>query len=119
LPLNPQQLQESVLLDPSLFRFDERAVSALDRPRPCPDAPVRFVSRRTGKVRFQLDALGGGAPPARTSRCKCVYLIVILSGCRGSLIVCRNTASYVFHPVQPFVIAMHHGTGMVTFHFRA
>ncbi|KAK9001292.1 hypothetical protein V6N11_083079 [Hibiscus sabdariffa] len=46
LPLNCQSMSPSPYFDQSLFRFDEKLISATDRPRQSTDHPIRFISRR-------------------------------------------------------------------------
>ncbi|KAE8660961.1 Light-mediated development protein DET1 [Hibiscus syriacus] len=46
LPLNCQSMSPSPYFDQSLFRFDEKLISATDRPRQSTDHPIRFTSRR-------------------------------------------------------------------------
>lgn len=102
LPFNPQQVQETPLLDPQIFCFDERFVSALDRARCTTDAPIRFVSRRTGRVAFKLSVVGRhGTRPQH-----------------GPRQPQRSSSSFIFHPVYPFVLTVHHPTSTVNFHFR-
>ncbi|KHG29244.1 Light-mediated development DET1 [Gossypium arboreum] len=50
LPLNCQSMSPSPYFDQSLFRFDEKLISATDRPRQSTDHPIRFNSRRQGDI---------------------------------------------------------------------
>ncbi|WCJ32879.1 Light-mediated development protein DET1 [Euphorbia peplus] len=46
LPFSCQSLSPSPYFDQSLFRFDEKLISATDRHRPSTDHPIKFISRR-------------------------------------------------------------------------
>jgi len=99
LPVNPQLQHESPYLDQAMFVYDEKAISGVDRPKPCFDQPVKFHSRRTGQLKFKLST-----GPARFERSSS-----------------KRFASYVFHPVLPFAISMQHAgsaSPVVNFHFR-
>ncbi|TYG74453.1 hypothetical protein ES288_D04G184000v1 [Gossypium darwinii] len=50
LPLNCQSTSPSPYFDQSLFRFDEKLISATDRPRQSTDHPIRFISRRQPNI---------------------------------------------------------------------
>lgn len=65
LPYTPQSFSESPYVDPGIFRFDERSVSASERQRSASDFPVRFYSRHSDRVRFRLNsgACPETAPP--------------------------------------------------------
>ena len=45
LPISAQSYSASPYLDLSLFSYDEKCVSVLERPKPCGDAPVRSDSK--------------------------------------------------------------------------
>ncbi|KAJ6383225.1 hypothetical protein OIU76_000011 [Salix suchowensis] len=46
LPFSCQSLSPSPYFDQSLFRYDEKLISATDRHRPSTDHPIKFISRR-------------------------------------------------------------------------
>jgi len=85
LPFNPQSILESPYLDPALFIFDEKYVSQSDRSYQCCDYPIKFLSRRTGAIKFKVHP---GPPANRTSPRN------------------KRWMSYLFHPVLPFVISI-------------
>jgi len=60
LPNAPQTESETPYLDTSLFRYDDKAMSAQERNRNASDFPVRFYSRRTDHLVFRLNS---GPPP--------------------------------------------------------
>ncbi len=97
LPVAAQLHSESPLLDARLFRFDERSVSALEKPRAAADAPVRFFSRHTDRLSFALDtALPPGVPDAAAQAAAAM-------GFRP-----RRYSSFIFHPSLPLVISGQH-----------
>ncbi|KAF2315861.1 hypothetical protein GH714_040550 [Hevea brasiliensis] len=60
LPFSCQSLSPSPYFDQSLFRFDEKLISAADRHRPSTDHPIKFISRRqpcTLKFKIKPDLL--------------------------------------------------------------
>ncbi|ORY01309.1 hypothetical protein K493DRAFT_405593 [Basidiobolus meristosporus CBS 931.73] len=55
LPYSPQSFSESPYFDPALFSYDEKAISASDRPKPCQDFPIKFYLRSTGELKFKIN----------------------------------------------------------------
>jgi len=121
LPASPQIKARSVYLDRTLFSFDERRAPALDGVRPLvlQEYPaVKFVSRRTGALRFKLTpgARSPAAVPDGTSPLA-----------QAAMQRVRKTAVFLFNPVLPFVISIQHGPAAATstdattinFHLRA
>eukprot|EP00128_Syssomonas_multiformis_P010396 Colp12_sorted_trinity150504_noHs@32009 len=101
LPFGPQSNFESPYFDPSLFSYDEKVISASDRPKLCGDSPVKFYARSTGSLVFKLNS--GQSEPSDPSN-------------RG-----KRYAAYIFHPVYPFVISVQHTINqppLVNIHFR-
>ena len=40
----------------SLFQYDDKLISSLERPKPCADHPIKFLSRTFKyKLRFKID----------------------------------------------------------------
>ncbi|KAJ1872560.1 hypothetical protein LPJ55_003018 [Coemansia sp. RSA 990] len=54
LPFPPQYVQESPLLNPSIFQCNMRTRQALEKLRPVSPAPIRFYDRISGAVKFVL-----------------------------------------------------------------
>ncbi|XVE49666.1 hypothetical protein DITRI_Ditri01bG0099700 [Diplodiscus trichospermus] len=50
LPFHCQSMSPSPYFDQSLFRFDEKLISATDRHRQSTDHPIRFISRRQPNI---------------------------------------------------------------------
>eukprot|EP00741_Cyanophora_paradoxa_P012960 tig00020660_g12516.t1 len=118
---------ESPLLDPALFTYDDRLVSHGDstassptatqtgasydrlvshggsfqcRSYQCLEYPVKFLSRRTGAIRFKIHP--GPTSPRSSPRNK-------------------RWLSYLFHPALPFVISIQHSPmhpSVLNVHFR-
>lgn len=99
LPFSPQSWSESPYFDKSLFNYDEKLVSATERPKPCAEFPIKFYSRVDGQVQFKLSS----GIPDKFDRAK-------------------KYASYVFHPSSPFIISIQHSLfqpAIVNLHVRA
>jgi de-etiolated-1 len=98
LPLPNQCHSDSVYFDSSLFSFDDKTISALEKPKPGSDFPVKFYSRFDSRLLFKLFV---GLPSHSRSR--------------------RHT-TFVFHPFDPFVISIQHThlqSSIVNYHYRA
>jgi hypothetical protein len=99
LPFSPQSWSESPYFDKSLFNYDEKLISATERPKPCAEFPIKFYSRIDGQVQFKLSS----GIPDKFDRAK-------------------KYASYVFHPTSPFIISIQHSIfqpAVVNLHIRA
>jgi hypothetical protein len=98
LPFSPQAWSESPYFDKSLFNYDEKLISATERPKPCAEFPIKFYSRVDGQVQFKL----ASGIPDKYDRAK-------------------KYASYVFHPSSPFIISVQHSIfqpSIVNLHIR-
>ncbi len=88
LPCMSQLLMASPYLDPRLFQYDDKHVSAVIRPRAAPEHPLKFVlRRRPDRVAFKL------LPPPKEP--------VVVNGR-----VMRRVVLQLFHPVEPLVISV-------------
>ena len=54
LPLPFQCLSISPYFDSSLFSYDTKHVSFVEKPKQCPDYPIKFFDRRDGKFLFDI-----------------------------------------------------------------
>jgi de-etiolated-1 len=99
LPVCSQSFSSSPYLDLSLFAYDDKWISPLERPKPCGDNPVKFFSRENGQFRFQLE----------TALCAPLYTQTN-----------RRLVAYIFQPSEPFVISIQKAVDdyVVGFHFR-
>ena len=88
LPASCQALSPSPYLDAAIYSYDEKLISALMRPRPPPEAPLKFAPRRTGRPRFKLALPPGDPPPAAQGR---------------SL---RHLVAHHFHPSLPVILCV-------------
>lgn len=107
LPCRAQYYRESPYFDMSLFSYDEKAISHLDRLRHCSEFPAKFYSRLHGGVAFRIQA--GAENPDLGRRRASKYLV-----------------NYIFHPYLPFAISVQHiimqpgsSTSITNFHYRA
>lgn len=87
LPISAQSFSSSPYLDLSLFSYDDKWVSVMERPKAFAEYPIRFFARDSGLLRFRLHAgvQGKPAPPSSGS---------------------RRLVAFTFHPRDPFVISV-------------
>lgn len=98
LPISAQSYSCSPYLDLSLFSFDDKWVSAMERPKPCGEHPIRFYSRDSGFLKFKIYA----GSTART------------------VPAARRLVAFTFHPTDPFAISVQRTNSeyIVNFHIR-
>ncbi|KAK9267101.1 hypothetical protein L1049_009519 [Liquidambar formosana] len=102
LPLNCQSQSPSPYFDQSLFRFDEKLISATDRHRPSTDHPIKFILRRQPySLKFKIKpGPEGGSTDGRT----------------------KKISSFLFHPILPLAISVQQTlflqASVVNIHFR-
>ena len=98
LPMSSQSYSPSPYLDLSLFSYDDKWISQVERPRSSGDYPIKFYSRDSGLLKFQI----------RTG---------LISGNQSSS---RKLVAFTFHPTEPFAISVQRlNTDYVfNFHFR-
>lgn len=56
LPIGAQSYTSSPYLDLSLFSYDEKWVSVMERPKACGEHPVQFYGRESGLSKFRIYA---------------------------------------------------------------
>ncbi|XP_022191150.1 DET1 homolog [Nilaparvata lugens] len=99
LPISAQSYTSSPYLDLSLFSYDDKWVSVMERPKACGEHPIRFYGRNSGLLKFRISAglLGRSAPPAA-----------------------RRLVAFTFHPTDPFAISVQRTNAdyIVNFHIR-
>ncbi len=86
LPISAQSYTSSPYLDLSLFSYDEKWVSVMERPKACGDHPVSFYGRESGQEKFRMFAGAGRSatnPPSS-----------------------RRLVAFTFHPTDPFAISV-------------
>ncbi|KAJ0514859.1 putative de-etiolated protein 1, Det1 [Helianthus annuus] len=102
LPFNCQSQSPSPYFDQSLFRFDEKLISAADRHRQSTDHPIKFILRR----------------PPHTLKFK------IKPGPEAGITDCRTKriSSFLFHPILPLALSVQQTLflqpAVVNIHFR-
>lgn len=102
LPFSCQSQSPSPYFDQSLYRFDEKLISASDRHRQSTDHPIKFILRRQPyslKFKIKLGPEAGSAD-GRT----------------------KKISSFLFHPFLPFALSIQHTLSsqpsVVNIHFR-
>ncbi|XP_031287845.1 light-mediated development protein DET1-like [Pistacia vera] len=102
LPFSCQSQSPSPYFDQSLFRYDEKLISAADRHRQSTDHPIKFISRRQPQtLKFKLKpGPEAGTIDSRTKR----------------------ISSFLFHPFLPLALSIQHTLFMqpsvMNIHFR-
>jgi len=99
LPISAQSYSPSPLLDLSLFSYDEKWVSVMERPKACGEHPIRFYGRECGLLKFKIYAgVQGRNPPPQA----------------------RRLVAFTFHPTDPFAISVQRTNleYVVNFHVR-
>lgn len=102
LPFNCQSQSPSPYFDQSLFRFDEKLISATDRHRQSTDHPIKFILRRQPcTLKFKIKP--GPEAGSTDSRIK-------------------KISSFLFHPVLPLALSIQQtlflNPAVVNIHFR-
>jgi de-etiolated-1 len=84
LPISAQSYSSSPYLDLSLFSFDDKFVSQMERPKQASEFPIRFFARDSGLLRFKIH-----------------------TGFKGSSSInSRRLVAFLFHPHEPFAISI-------------
>ncbi|XP_050365203.1 light-mediated development protein DET1 [Argentina anserina] len=102
LPLNCQSQSPSPYFDQSLFRFDEKLISATDRHRQSTDHPIKFILRRQPyALKFKIKpGPESGSIDSRT----------------------KKISSFLFHPFLPLAVSIQQTLylqpAVVNIHFR-
>ncbi|KAF7225049.1 hypothetical protein G4P62_013086 [Nothobranchius furzeri] len=99
LPISAQSYSSSPYLDLSLFSYDDKWVSAMERPKTCGDHPIRFYARDSGLLKFKIQAGLLGRPVNHAV---------------------RRLVAFTFHPFEPFAISVQRTNAeyVVNFHMR-
>ncbi|VFQ61625.1 unnamed protein product [Cuscuta campestris] len=102
LPCSCQSQSPSPYFDQSLFRYDEKLISASDRHRQSIDHPIKFISRRQANIlKFKIKT--GPESGNADGRSK-------------------KISSFLFHPIFPLAVSIQHTLyfqpAVVNIHFR-
>ncbi|XP_061629916.1 DET1 homolog isoform X3 [Phyllopteryx taeniolatus] len=99
LPISAQSYSSSPYLDLSLFSYDDKWVSVMERPKTCGDHPIRFYARDSGLLKFKIQAGLLGRPFNHAV---------------------RRLVAFTFHPFEPFAISVQRTNAeyVVNFHMR-
>lgn len=84
LPISAQSFSNSPYLDLSLFSYDDKWISSMERPKACGELPIRFFARDSGMLKFRIFP-GLTRQTAQTD---------------------RRLVAFTFHPSEPFVISV-------------
>ncbi|XP_059478853.1 DET1 homolog [Neocloeon triangulifer] len=102
LPISAQSFTSSPYLDFSLFSYDEKRVSMIERPKCCGEYAIRFYGRNSGLLKFRMHA-------------------GIMNSNMGAPRVSRRLVAYIFHPTDPFAISVQRANNaeyIVSLHVR-
>uniref|UniRef100_A0A1B0C8B4 Uncharacterized protein n=1 Tax=Lutzomyia longipalpis TaxID=7200 RepID=A0A1B0C8B4_LUTLO len=85
LPISSQSFSSSPYLDLSLYSYDDKLVSVMERPKACTEYPIRFFARDSGFLKFR-----------------------IFPGLQGKYLQpsSRHLVAFTFHPTDPFAISV-------------
>lgn len=102
LPINCQSQSPSPYFDQSLFRYDEKLISATDRHRQSTDHPIKFITRRQPcSLKFKIKP--GPEAGSTDGRAK-------------------KISSFLFHPILPLALSIQQTLflqpSVVNIHFR-
>ena len=86
LPISAQSYSSSQYLDLSLFSYDDKWVSSMERPKACAEFPIGFFARDSGLLKFRIYAVTQGMWPPTSSS--------------------RRLVAFTFHPTEPFAISV-------------
>ena len=105
LPINAQSYSSSPYLDLSLFSYEEKWVSVMERPKVCGDNPIQFYGRESGLLKFRLH-------PGNPSHARLLY--------PQQNTPRRPLVAITFHPTDPFAISVQkiNMDFVVNFHVR-
>ena len=105
LPINAQSYSSSPYLDLSLFSYEEKWVSVMERPKVCGDHPIQFYGRESGLLKFRLH-------PGNPGHARLLYPQQNSSR--------RPLVAITFHPTDPFAISVQkiNMDFVVNFHVR-
>jgi de-etiolated-1 len=105
LPISAQSYSSSPYLDLSLYSYDEKWVSVMERPKVCGEHPIQFYGRESGLLKFRIHpGLPNHARHQHPQQ-------------QGSS---RRLVAFIFHPTDPFAISVQKTVMdyVVNFHVR-
>ncbi|XP_055635322.1 DET1 homolog [Toxorhynchites rutilus septentrionalis] len=99
LPISAQSYSSSPYLDLGLFSYDDKWVSAMERPKACAEFPIRFFARDSSLLKFKIYAGAQLLPTSSNS---------------------RRLVAFTFHPTEPFAISVQriNAEYIANFHIR-
>lgn len=99
LPISAQSYSSSPYLDLSLFSYDDKWVSVMERPKGCGEYPIRFFARDSGLLKFRIYP---GLQDKNLTQAT------------------KRLVAFTFHPTEPFAISVQRidNDYVVNFHIR-
>lgn len=99
LPISAQSFSSSPYLDLSLFSYDDKYISVMERPKACSEYAIRFYTRDSGLLKFRI------YPGIEN---------------QTTVVNTRKLVAFTFHPSEPFAISVQriHTDYVVNFHIR-
>jgi de-etiolated-1 len=100
LPISSQAYATAPYLDHGLFSYDEKVISALERPKPVGDQVIKFNMRESGRLSFRL------------------YTGVQVAAPSGLVYPNKRLVAFIWHPREPFCMSVQRGTSdyIINFH---
>jgi de-etiolated-1 len=100
LPISSQSYTVSPYLDHSLFSYDEKLVSNLERPKPIGDQVIKFNMRESGRTCFR------------------VYTGMQTNVGVPMLYPNKRLVAFIWHPREPFCISVQRSNSEYTVNFH-
>lgn len=126
LPISAQSYSSSPYLDLSLFSYDDKWVSVMERPKTCGDHPIRY--KTTGVCGALFACLSAVTVPLPSipnrfyARDSGLLKFKIQAGLLGRPVnhAVRRLVAFTFHPFEPFAISVQRTNAeyVVNFHMR-
>lgn len=106
LPISAQSYSNSPYLDLSLFSYDVKWISVMERPKTCGEYPIHFFARDSGLLKFRIYT---------GYQDKTIQSIFASHNNIGPRLV-----AFTFHPTEPFAISVQriHNEYVANFHIR-
>jgi hypothetical protein len=107
LPIGSQTYSISPYLNQSLFSYDDRLVSNLDRPKPTIDQYLNFNMRENGRLAFRISL---GVLQSNNSN--------QTNNGNQAAAMQRRLVAFIWHPREPFCISIQRGYFEFSFNFH-
>ena len=101
LPVCSQSFSSSPYLDLSLFRYDDKWISPLERPKPLSENNIRYVKQLLGDVSYYCLHCRFFSRESGLLK-----FMLKTSLPRGTMPLTKRLVAYIFHPYEPFAISI-------------